>query len=191
MRLQAALEREYPNATFVILKSAQVSSQIACADPGSVLTSWNDVTFRAVVTVDENGLRVWDQFWGKRKNVAIIPWSRVHGLGLSMAKVRWRYVRAIDLQLTAEHGSPDVGVVLPPAKYNWGFRPLSDVNFRELHAQLGAHLAKSQAQAIVGSRLVSLVIGCPCDPAAELALYMDADRATGGSDPVAGASLTP
>ena len=150
VRLQAALEREYPNATFVILKSAQVSSQIACADPGSVLTSWNDVTFRAVVTVDEDGLRVWDQFWGKRKNVATIPWSRVHGLGLSIAKVRWRYVRAIDLQLTAEHGSPDVGVVLPPAKYNWGFRPLSDVKFRELHAQLGAHLAKSQAQAIVG-----------------------------------------
>ena len=148
LRLQAELDGEHSNATFVIFKSAQVSSQIAGADPESVLTHWSDVTFRAVVTVDDDGLRVWDQFWGKRKNVATIPWSRVESLEPAIATVRWRYVRAINLRLISAPGERQVGVVLPPARYRWGyrrgFRPLSDAEFMELQRRLGTDLATSR-----------------------------------------------
>lgn len=150
-RLQAELEREHPDSTFVIFKSAQVSSQIACADPASVLTHWSDVTFRAVVTVDGDGLRVWDQFWGKRKNVATLPWSRVESLEPAIATVRWRYVRAVNLSLICAPGEPNVGVVLPPARYHWGFHPLPDTEFAELHRRLGTSLATSWRDRARGS----------------------------------------
>lgn len=148
LRLQAGLELEHPNATFVIFKSDQVCSQIACADPQSVLKSWNDNTFRAVVTVDGDGITVWDQSWGKRINVATIPWSRVEGLRLAIARVRWRFVRGIDLHLASQPGEPDVGVVLPPATFQRRFCPLPDVEFFKLYAQLEEHLRKSKAQEI-------------------------------------------
>ncbi|MBB5641967.1 hypothetical protein [Cryobacterium roopkundense] len=165
LRLHAELEGEHPNATFVVFKSGQVSSQIACADPESVLTSWNDVTFRAVVTVDEDGLRVWDQFWGKRNNVATIPWSRVDAVGVSIARVRWRYLRAIDLHLISPSGSPSSGVLLLPAQFNRWFRPRSDEGFLKLHAQLETYLARSQPRVAEAERVGHLgrpkpAVGC-------------------------------
>jgi hypothetical protein len=136
LRLQAGLELEHPNATFVIFKSAQVCSEIACADPPSKLTAWSDNTSRAVITFDGEGIRAWDQSLGNRRVAATIPWSRVESLQPAIAKVRWRYVRSIDLRLISQPGEPDVGVVLPPARSQRDCRPLDDAEYGALYEQL-------------------------------------------------------
>jgi len=141
-RLQASLELENPNATFAIFKSSQVCSQIACADPTSNLSAWKDSTFRAVVTFDREGVRVWDQSWGKRTHAATISWSRVESLEPSIARVRWRFIRGIDLRLISPPGEPDVGVVLPPVRSQRYCRPLADEGYRALFAQLEGHLQR-------------------------------------------------
>ncbi|TFC19470.1 hypothetical protein [Cryobacterium glucosi] len=146
LRLQAGLEFEHPNATFAIFKSAQVCSEIACADPTSAPTAWNDNTSRAVVTFDGDGIRVWDQSWGNRMNAATIPWSRVESLKPAIARVRWRYIRGVELRLISQPGEPDVGVVLPPARSQRCFRPLDEVEYGALCAQLEEHVKYSKAQ---------------------------------------------
>ncbi|WEO78474.1 hypothetical protein BJQ94_05405 [Cryobacterium sp. SO2] len=156
-RLQAGLELDYPGATFVIFKSAQVSSQIATADSESRLTWWNDNTTRAVVTFSTDGLRVWDQIWGERRNVAMIPWSRFDALGTAAARVRWRYVRGIDLSVVCQPGEQHIGVLLPPVEPNSYGRPMSDEGLRALSAQLTACLGNRTA---VGAP-VPTAIGLP------------------------------
>lgn len=146
LRLQAGLELEHPNATFAIFKSAQVCSEIACADPTSSLTAWNDNTSRAVITFDGEGIRVWDQSWGNRKNVSTIPWSRVASVQPAIARVRWRYIRGIDFRLISQPGEPDVGVVLPPARSQRRCRPLADAEYGALCAQLEEHVQNGKAQ---------------------------------------------
>ena len=140
LRLQAGLELEHPNATFAVFKSAQVCSEIACADPTSSLTAWNDNTSRAVVTFDGEAIRVWDQSRGNRKNVSTIPWSRVASLQPGIARVRWRYIRSIDFRLISQPGEPDLGFVLPPARSQRNCRPLADAEYRQLCAQLEEHV---------------------------------------------------
>ncbi|TFC15146.1 hypothetical protein [Cryobacterium sp. MDB2-10] len=148
LRLQASLELEHPNATFAIFKSAQVRSEIASADPTSALTAWNDNTTRAVVTFDGEGIRVWDQSWGNRINAAIIPWSRVESLQPAIARVRWRYIRGIDLRLISQPGEPNVGVVLPPARSQRRCRALDDAQYGALYAQLEEHVQNYKAQEV-------------------------------------------
>lgn len=147
MRLHAGVEAEHPNKTFVIFKSAQVSSEIALADTSSKLGLWNDNSFRVVVSFDDENIRIWDQIWGTRHNVATIPWSRVAGIELAIARVRWRFVRAIDLRLYSEPGEPQVGIVLPPARCRWGFHPLPDADFEALSMQLKTQLARRRGRA--------------------------------------------
>jgi multisubunit Na+/H+ antiporter MnhG subunit len=148
VRLQASMELEYPNATFAIFKSSQVCSQIACADPTSRVTAWNDSTFRAVVTFDVEGVRVWDQSWGNRVNAATIPWSRVQSLEPAVARVRWRFIRGIDLRLISLPGEPEVGVVLPPVKSQRHCRPVADEAYRALFAQLDEHLQREHGSKV-------------------------------------------
>lgn len=147
MRLHAGVKAEHPNKTFVIFKSAQASSEIASADPASPLGLWNDNSFRVVVSFDDDNIRVWDQIWGTRHNVATIAWSRVESIRPGIARVRWRFVRAIDLRLYPAPGEPAVGVVLPPAAYSRGFRPLSDRDFEALSIGLKTHLARRRPRA--------------------------------------------
>lgn len=141
MRLQARLEREHPNATFAIFKSDQVCSQIACADPTSDLGLWSINTQYAVVTVTSDGFSVWDQSWGRPVKVATLAWARVQGIRPSIALVTWRFARAIELELSADSGDLDAGVLLAPIHYRRGLmHPLPDAAFNELQARLGRYV---------------------------------------------------
>ena len=96
----------------------------------------------AAHTFDVEGVRVWDQSWGNRAITATIPWSRVQSLEPAIAKVRWHFIRGIDLRLISLPGRSDVGFVLPPVRFQRHCRPLADEGYRALFAQLEGHVQR-------------------------------------------------
>jgi hypothetical protein len=141
VRLQARLAVERPNATFAVFKSDQVCSRIAFADRTSDVALWNTYTQYAVVAMTSDGFTVWDQSRGRPVKVATIARERVSEIRPSIASVPLRFVRAIELVLSADPEDADASVLLAPIHYRRGFmHPLSDEAFSELQARLDEYV---------------------------------------------------